>query len=1401
MPIRIPWNQHEVALLIDAYLQVAGGADLGQTATRLSLTLRDLALRSGIDIDGTYRNVNGMKMQLGNVQYLFTDGKKGLSGASSLIREMFEVYKKQPDEFQRVLKEAIQLTGQPMSIEEAFFAYAKDKTGLPPKVLADCLKKAADYCHLKQLLLGMTDVKTVRNAQQKVAEGKLLRFRYGKDAQTIRNVTQLYYNFVKSYHEKPVQLVEGSAQPPQPVEQTAQKTHPQRLAEPDPVAPVVEPAVVEEPVLDVPTSPATEHVLRSPASTYAVQPSDDTEQVDFAQDSTYLFTKPVSYTYRGDRHEAKSWNRLYVEICGLLFADYRNQFMEIMNGDIPGYNALAFADELNYRRMREPKSFTPGYYLESNLDATSIVRKLRGLHRLFDLGDTLQITFRKVEGYQPTMPSSQREMDKDADLTIDNDFDWKDSSLSLVDFAHEQSYAFTQPDAYDYKCTTRRVNKWGKLYADLCGLLFKDYRDQFMTIMNGDIPGYSALAFADNGHKNGMRVARCFTPGYYLESNIDATTIVRRISGLYRLFGLDGQLRIAYHSSKEVPAVKPDEPMEDWIIAQLKAAKIPYVDNRSADGCLWIASDMSIPIPLNEATERGYRLRFKQDGCRAFPNHPVLWTKDQPKRSEPVALTGGRSNPSGLDGFRAFLMQEQHLAERTAGNYWTSIRMIEDYIRRNRLPYSIVEASSENVQSVVDALMSRPDFVRINDERHHQYSAVMVQYVSYLKKGKPVSGSAKDRKQAEPSGTIKDAVVTVLKGASSPMSASDILEQIQQRGLYQFNTDNPLGVVTSTIRLHCVGIDFPDRSEERPFCMVSGDNGRPKFYLRAGWPEQTTLSARVTIKDAVIDVLRNAGEPMSTSAILRQIQSRNLYQFNTENPLPVVLNAIRQNCEGIVDPRLSWDKLFRFVLDANGKRLYSLVDASILSGEGQTGSAGEDDTAVATVRGHILSFVSESFPNGIRPASIIDINKLKRIYQTKIGEEIPDKVDVASLLRSAGLQNGEKVYFLSEDQKQSLRSLITGIIEGGYRVIYYSELLSNHGELYEACHIYESPLMRTVLRNIMPAYLYKAEWMLADRDATEIEEITRAFGEDVVLTYQQLKSRCPYLTMDVIKWALSRSDRFVWSSPETYAQVDLIELDQAEVSDIVNRILPQIRKEGYFSLAQLPIEESCAMNPQVSSSAVRDAIFNRYMSNEFTRNGLIVKLPGIRLNTYELIKTWLKGLDQVTLTEVEDYERELTGHHAVLGIAAASNTMIRIDHDHYVSDASIQFDVEAVDHAISLFAGNRIIPITAITSYTSFPDVPGYNWNLYLVESFLRRFSKRFTIDGGPAQMSYVGGICSADRRFENYEDRLAHAVIQDGVTLTEDAIGRYLTERKYILRRSETVRRTLERARILNEQ
>lgn len=391
MTVRIPWDRYEVALLFSAYEQVANGADISQEAARLSETLRVLAIRRGASIDDTYRNINGMKMQLANVQYLFSDGQKGLYGASSMIRQMHELYKANHAEYQIILKEAIRLTSSNASIEDAFFAYAKERIALSHRMLAEYLQKAADYCHLKQPLLGMTDIKAVRNVQQKVAEGKLLRFRYGKDAQTIRNVTHLYYTFIKSYREPKVEPPIQEA----PAEEKTIPTQP---------APVVDTAGVED-ASESQTAVLIE-TLEDDASesNVAVLHEDVTEEqlgdrlwVDFSQDNSYLFTKPVAYTYKGALHDAKSWSRLYVEVCGLLFADYRETFMSIMNGDIPGYSALAFADEQNYSRMRVPKSFAPGFYLESNIDATSTVRRIRGLYQMFNLGKQLQISYRKTE--------------------------------------------------------------------------------------------------------------------------------------------------------------------------------------------------------------------------------------------------------------------------------------------------------------------------------------------------------------------------------------------------------------------------------------------------------------------------------------------------------------------------------------------------------------------------------------------------------------------------------------------------------------------------------------------------------------------------------------------------------------------------------------------------------------------------------------------------------------------------------------------------------------------------------------------------------------------------------------------------------------------------------------------
>ncbi|MCM1227011.1 MAG: hypothetical protein NC320_06235 [Clostridium sp.] len=106
MARRIPWSKHEIALPFLTYENVVNGSSMKEQVSWLSDILRRLASINWIVIDGTFRNINGMNMQLGNVQFLFTGGEKGLSGTSRAIRNMYDIYVNDHDQFDAILREA-----------------------------------------------------------------------------------------------------------------------------------------------------------------------------------------------------------------------------------------------------------------------------------------------------------------------------------------------------------------------------------------------------------------------------------------------------------------------------------------------------------------------------------------------------------------------------------------------------------------------------------------------------------------------------------------------------------------------------------------------------------------------------------------------------------------------------------------------------------------------------------------------------------------------------------------------------------------------------------------------------------------------------------------------------------------------------------------------------------------------------------------------------------------------------------------------------------------------------------------------------------------------------------------------------------------------------------------------
>ena len=113
MARQLPWNRYEVALLLDAYLQIQEEPQKEkEILANLSKILRKRALRLGHTIDATFRNENGMSIQYQRMKFLMTDGAVGFDGPiSRSFHEVVDIYKKDRNWYQMILNKARKDTG------------------------------------------------------------------------------------------------------------------------------------------------------------------------------------------------------------------------------------------------------------------------------------------------------------------------------------------------------------------------------------------------------------------------------------------------------------------------------------------------------------------------------------------------------------------------------------------------------------------------------------------------------------------------------------------------------------------------------------------------------------------------------------------------------------------------------------------------------------------------------------------------------------------------------------------------------------------------------------------------------------------------------------------------------------------------------------------------------------------------------------------------------------------------------------------------------------------------------------------------------------------------------------------------------------------------------------------
>ena len=102
--MRVPWSIEEAVILHDAYMQIIHGAITRKKAIMdVSEKLRKMAESKGITIDEKYRNPNGIAIQLSIMEYVITDGQKGIAHPPKIFKDAADLFKHNYDEYQAVL--------------------------------------------------------------------------------------------------------------------------------------------------------------------------------------------------------------------------------------------------------------------------------------------------------------------------------------------------------------------------------------------------------------------------------------------------------------------------------------------------------------------------------------------------------------------------------------------------------------------------------------------------------------------------------------------------------------------------------------------------------------------------------------------------------------------------------------------------------------------------------------------------------------------------------------------------------------------------------------------------------------------------------------------------------------------------------------------------------------------------------------------------------------------------------------------------------------------------------------------------------------------------------------------------------------------------------------------------
>lgn len=418
----------------------------------------------------------------------------------------------------------------------------------------------------------------------------------------------------------------------------------------------------------------------------------------------------------------------------------------------------------------------------------------------------------------------------------------------------------------------------------------------------------------------------------------------------------------------------------------------------------------------------------------------------------------------------------------------------------------------------------------------------------------------------------------------------------------------------------------------------------------------------------------------------------------------------------------------------------------------------------------------------------VELYRFRASYEEVNGTDCPLDDDILiDSIRDIGFEFDGKIYLISDENMKAIVDEINDYDNQGINIIYYESLYDLKSYEYFDAKIVSADMLKDLLKYLMPRYRYKGNYFaLTLERQTELElirnDIIRVWGGNTLQTFDELALKLPLIPMEKIKFTLAQQSTFVWNSAETYMQAEWFDADEDEIERLADYIDEQCEEHRGVSLDEIPFDHLIEMNPEISEAALYTC-FCKLVEDCFERNARMLTRKGASKNTYTAVIEFCRKQDKCTYEHLEYIAKQVAGTIRRPDIVEAANAvMVRVDKDDFIADRLIKFDTDCIDAALDYVVTDDFIGMREITTFSTFPFT-GYGWNLYLLESYCRRFSKKYKYETRRANSSNSGAIVAKSCAL-NYHDIMTHAVARSDRKLQQDEVFDFLTEAGYMERK-----------------